>query len=453
MSVKEPDRDLAVNVARDDERVHGGSRRGRARGVRVHRRRTLRRQRAASPRPRRRDRAARAVRRVEAGRRGVRRHVEPTARRRQRRPPARQRVRPAAELRRRGRRGRDLLALPARTGSRRPCTATASRRATTSTSATSRGRSSSPESPGGPGRTTSAPAPETSVLELARLARALGRRLGEQRTFEPLRKGELRASALDAARIRDELGWEPEVGLDDGLAQTFAWYRDAALKAVLLAAGLGTRMRGAFGDVPKILAPFGTADAARPPARLPRRGGRRRGRGQPPPPRRRRSLEHLERGAPVPVRSRSRRSCSAPQARSLPLAGFLDEPFVLLYGDVVTDLDLGELRGDGARDARLLPERRARGQGCARGRRRAARDRRSSRRVEAGGEGLVNAGVHLLDPAILDHIPPAVRRFRPRRLAGGLAAGAAITAVPIDAYVKDVGTPEALAEAERDLGL
>jgi nucleoside-diphosphate-sugar epimerase len=62
------------------------------------------------------------------------------------------------------------------------------------------------------------------VLELLdSLERAAG--VTAERRFEPLRKGELRASALDAARIRDELGWEPTVGLDDGLAQTFAWYR------------------------------------------------------------------------------------------------------------------------------------------------------------------------------------------------------------------------------------
>jgi len=64
----------------------------------------------------------------------------------------------------------------------------------------------------------------SSVLELLdSLERAAG--VTAERRFEPLRKGELRASALDAARIRDELGWEATVGLDDGLAQTFAWYR------------------------------------------------------------------------------------------------------------------------------------------------------------------------------------------------------------------------------------
>jgi UDP-glucose 4-epimerase len=70
---------------------------------------------------------------------------------------------------------------------------------------------------------------ETSVLALLD---ALERSAGgaAERRFEPLRQGELRASALDSSRIRDELGWQPEVGLDDGLAQTFAWYRasDAA---------------------------------------------------------------------------------------------------------------------------------------------------------------------------------------------------------------------------------
>jgi UDP-glucose 4-epimerase len=66
---------------------------------------------------------------------------------------------------------------------------------------------------------------ETSVLELLdSLERAAG--AAAERKFEPLRTGELRASALDSSRIRDALGWEPEVALDDGLARTFAWYRE-----------------------------------------------------------------------------------------------------------------------------------------------------------------------------------------------------------------------------------
>jgi UDP-glucose 4-epimerase len=65
---------------------------------------------------------------------------------------------------------------------------------------------------------------ETSVLELLdSLERAAA--TAADRKFEPLRKGELRASALDSSRIREELGWEPEVSVDEGLARTFAWYR------------------------------------------------------------------------------------------------------------------------------------------------------------------------------------------------------------------------------------
>ena len=40
------------------------------------------------------------------------------------------------------------------------------------------------------------------------------------------RKGHDRRYSLDIAKIREELGYEPRVGLEDGLAATVAWYRD-----------------------------------------------------------------------------------------------------------------------------------------------------------------------------------------------------------------------------------
>jgi UDP-glucose 4-epimerase len=43
---------------------------------------------------------------------------------------------------------------------------------------------------------------------------------------DPLKEGELKASALDASRIERELGWQPTVSVDEGLRETFAWYRD-----------------------------------------------------------------------------------------------------------------------------------------------------------------------------------------------------------------------------------
>jgi CDP-glucose 4,6-dehydratase len=38
--------------------------------------------------------------------------------------------------------------------------------------------------------------------------------------------GEIDRQYLDSTAIRDELGWAPEVGLDDGLRRTYAWYEE-----------------------------------------------------------------------------------------------------------------------------------------------------------------------------------------------------------------------------------
>ena len=225
------------------------------------------------------------------------------------------------------------------------------------------------------------------------------------------------------------------------------------MKAVLLAAGLGTRMRGAFGDVPKILAPLGGrtlldrqldylaeqgidevainlhhhADAV---------------------------VEHLGRGTPLPVRVSIEEEPLGTAGALVPLAPFLDEPFALLYGDVVTDLSLAGLwsRHSGVATLACYRSGELEGKGVVE----VDPDGRVTAFVEKGpasGEGLVNAGIHALDPAILDHVRPPFADFGHDVWPAALAAGAEITAVSVRAYVKDVGTPEALAEAERDLGL
>ncbi len=40
------------------------------------------------------------------------------------------------------------------------------------------------------------------------------------------RKGHDLRYALDDSKIREELGWAPRTGFEDGLAATVAWYRD-----------------------------------------------------------------------------------------------------------------------------------------------------------------------------------------------------------------------------------
>ena len=44
------------------------------------------------------------------------------------------------------------------------------------------------------------------------------------KTIVPDRPGHDRRYLLDATKIRDELGWSPFRGFDEGLAETVAWY-------------------------------------------------------------------------------------------------------------------------------------------------------------------------------------------------------------------------------------
>ena len=67
---------------------------------------------------------------------------------------------------------------------------------------------------------------ESTVLELAAaIAEASG--LGDEFApeFEPARTGEIDRSCLDIGRARRELGFEPQVGLRDGIRSTFEWAR------------------------------------------------------------------------------------------------------------------------------------------------------------------------------------------------------------------------------------
>ncbi len=67
---------------------------------------------------------------------------------------------------------------------------------------------------------------ETNVLDLlALLQRAAGTDLEPR--FEPLRPGELMRSALDAGALERELGWSPEVALDEGIAATYETFAPA----------------------------------------------------------------------------------------------------------------------------------------------------------------------------------------------------------------------------------
>lgn len=67
---------------------------------------------------------------------------------------------------------------------------------------------------------------EASIAELADRVLELTGRPASLKRLVPDRPGHDRRYVLDWEKIRRELGWEPEVPFEEGLAETVAWYRD-----------------------------------------------------------------------------------------------------------------------------------------------------------------------------------------------------------------------------------
>ena len=69
-------------------------------------------------------------------------------------------------------------------------------------------------------------------VNLMELIAALNRQLGTSGgpTHAPPRAGDVRFSSADISRARRELGYEPRVSFEDGLAETLRWYRESAAK-------------------------------------------------------------------------------------------------------------------------------------------------------------------------------------------------------------------------------
>lgn len=138
-------------------------------------------------------------------------------------------------------------------------------------------------------------------------------------------------------------------------------------------------------------------------------------------------------------------------------AGLTDEPLVVVNGDVLTDLDLGELvaahRRSGAEATIALTP---------------VEDPSAFGVVPTAGDGrvlafiekpprheaptnLINAGIYLLEPAALARIPSGRRVSIEREVFPALVEAGALYAMASQAYWLDTGTPERYLQAQGDV--
>ena len=65
---------------------------------------------------------------------------------------------------------------------------------------------------------------EASIEEIADLVLRHTGKPDSLKTIVPDRPGHDRRYLLDSSKLRRELGWEPEIGWEDGLRETVEWY-------------------------------------------------------------------------------------------------------------------------------------------------------------------------------------------------------------------------------------
>jgi len=66
---------------------------------------------------------------------------------------------------------------------------------------------------------------EKTIEEIADVVLELTGKPQSLKAIVPDRPGHDRRYLLDSTKLRQELGWKPEIGFDEGMAETVAWYR------------------------------------------------------------------------------------------------------------------------------------------------------------------------------------------------------------------------------------
>lgn len=135
--------------------------------------------------------------------------------------------------------------------------------------------------------------------------------------------------------------------------------------------------------------------------------------------------------------------------------GFFNEPFLVVYGDLLLDLDLHDLAGfhHGCGALMTLALKRTatpHSQGMVE----VADDGRVLRFVEKpatwDGGDTANAGVYVCEPEVAARVPPGFSDFGHDIIPTLLRDGAPLYGRPLRGYLLDIGTPEAYARAQRE---
>lgn len=235
------------------------------------------------------------------------------------------------------------------------------------------------------------------------------------------------------------------------------------MKAMLLAAGRGTRLAPLTDQTPKILAPV----AGRPLLAC--------------------QIEYLQRSGvdeialnvhhhaeqvlaciedlspTVPVRVSVEPELLGTAGALRPLREFFDQPAIVLYGDVLTDANLPSLMAEHVRHrplATLAVHRSSEiaGKGIVQvdeqtGRVQAFLEKPAAPPASGSAQACISAGLYVVSPAVLELIDPGFSDFGQHVWPRALGAGHILQASVLDGYVRDVGSPTALAAAGEDLAV
>jgi NDP-sugar pyrophosphorylase family protein len=223
------------------------------------------------------------------------------------------------------------------------------------------------------------------------------------------------------------------------------------MKAVLLAAGLGTRLAPVSSAIPKILTPVAGEPLLIRQLRFLAASGVTQVAI---------NLHHFAEKVeaclrtvvtPLQVVVYREHQLRGTAGALAPMRDFLTDRFLVLYGDVVTDADLGDFQRGSRGIATLAyyrsPEALEKGVIAL-----DDNDRVVSfmEKPRDGRNGCVNAGVYSLDPDILEFIPET-GDFGFDVWPRVIASGKAIYGREVSGYVLDMGSPIALTQLEADV--